>query len=652
MQLFLFTKMLFFRVLHYFIIYSIIYNRIQTKVRSVSMKDFLKDENLTPEELEEKQSSKEVSFEENDNWEFEAEAQTLNSNVLDNGEYEIVIPEKETKVDEPLPKPVAKPKATVQKAPAKKKGIKRDKIVFAITGVITALVIAACVAMGVVYYTLPSSTIDENHLKPADVAMKVGDEKVSLGMYSYYYSVIVNNYVSQAGYSNNLDTSVPYDQQTTTDSSGKNITWQALFDKETKDKVKYVYAYYQAGLDSGVQLTADQQSSITESLKSLESYAKENSQTVDSFITANYGEYCTLDTLRLMLEQCYIAENYYQQHSVENRVTVEDELAYFNEKSKDNYDDYQSVDAALLQVSYTPGDEESQKDAISKANKYAKQIKSVNDMKKLIPTVYKDDIEQYVAQGYATNVDECAELIASSMQQSYCPLQLNDSQRLDSSIEEWLMSAETAKNSVKCFDMPNDGVVYILLKASEAKLDETAVYSVRHILITPTSDDENATSFTKQEWADAEAKAKDVLEEYNKGDKTEYAFAQLAEKYSGDTSSTSAGGQGLFGGAIFGAKKDEMVKSFEEWSLDEARKYGDVDIVKSNYGYHIMFFVETDKAYLQYCEAIVEQEKENDFLDSFKEKSYPKHIDMVKQSLANDQKVDASQAGANDVTEE
>lgn len=34
-----------------------------------------------------------------------------------------------------------------------------------------------------------------------------------------------------------------------------------------------------------------------------------------------------------------------------------------------------------------------------------------------------------------------------------------------------------------------------------------------------------------------------------------------------------------------------MVDAFETWALDPDRKTGDVDIVQTQYGYHIMYFV-------------------------------------------------------------
>ena len=84
-------------------------------------------------------------------------------------------------------------------------------------------------------------------------------------------------------------------------------------------------------------------------------------------------------------------------------------------------------------------------------------------------------------------------------------------------------------------------------------------------------------------------KAEDILAEYNKGEKTAEAFGALAAKYTTDEGSKSTGG------LYENIKKGEMVEPFEKWSFDSARKEGDTSIVKSDYGYHIMYFVAKGK---------------------------------------------------------
>ena len=36
------------------------------------------------------------------------------------------------------------------------------------------------------------------------------------------------------------------------------------------------------------------------------------------------------------------------------------------------------------------------------------------------------------------------------------------------------------------------------------------------------------------------------------------------------------------------------MQAFEDWCFDPSRQSGDTDIIKSEYGYHVMYFVETN----------------------------------------------------------
>ena len=81
-------------------------------------------------------------------------------------------------------------------------------------------------------------------------------------------------------------------------------------------------------------------------------------------------------------------------------------------------------------------------------------------------------------------------------------------------------------------------------------------------------------------------KAQDILEEYLKGEHTEDAFAALAKKYSEDSNASDGG---IYTDVTIG----QMVEPFESWAIAKGRKAGDVGIVETQYGYHIMYFVKT-----------------------------------------------------------
>ena len=117
----------------------------------------------------------------------------------------------------------------------------------------------------------------------------------------------------------------------------------------------------------------------------------------------------------------------------------------------------------------------------------------------------------------------------------------------------------------------HDYTVTVYLVLGEAERDETITKNAGHILF------KTDTYGSAEEALEA---AQKVLSEYNTGDRTKESFEELANKNTEDS--------GVFYDNI---KKGDMVESFENWIYDEARKVGDVDIVETEYGQHIMYFV-------------------------------------------------------------
>ncbi|MCQ2418995.1 MAG: peptidylprolyl isomerase [Clostridia bacterium] len=115
--------------------------------------------------------------------------------------------------------------------------------------------------------------------------------------------------------------------------------------------------------------------------------------------------------------------------------------------------------------------------------------------------------------------------------------------------------------------------------------------SVRHILFDVTADvdsdgDGTPDTISEETWAAAKAKADEVYALWQK-DPTEENFAALANEHSTDPGSNTNGG--LYDQVSPG----QMVEPFNDWCFDSTRKHGDTGIVKTDYGYHIMYFVET-----------------------------------------------------------
>ncbi len=89
------------------------------------------------------------------------------------------------------------------------------------------------------------------------------------------------------------------------------------------------------------------------------------------------------------------------------------------------------------------------------------------------------------------------------------------------------------------------------------------------------------------------ADAEKIYEEY-KADPTEEHFIELANKYSDDGTKRNEDGtrtEKTDGGVYRNVPLGQMVEPFEKWLYDETRVPGDTGIVKTTFGYHIMYFV-------------------------------------------------------------
>lgn len=106
--------------------------------------------------------------------------------------------------------------------------------------------------------------------------------------------------------------------------------------------------------------------------------------------------------------------------------------------------------------------------------------------------------------------------------------------------------------------------------------------TVRHILIAPEETEDESEDATNAALEAALNEAHDVLELWLEDPTVEH-FAELADEYSAD---------GAEGGLYEDFAPGAMITEFNDWCFDESRQPGDYDIVKTDYGYHIIYFIE------------------------------------------------------------
>lgn len=595
--------------------------------------DDLKNKNAaSPEANEEKAFASEssakadfshsVEYETNDNWQFDASAPATENDVVGENGVEFELPK-------PKPAPAKKEEPAPQGFEPQGVVIKKETVTAVLSSLIAVVIIAILVVLGVRYYTVPNSN---EKMNPGNVVMTVGNTDVSVGMYNFYYQNIVKQYVQYAsnGYYD-IDLSKDFSTQYTTDDDGNEISWQDRFKENTTELIKKNTIYYQKGIESGITLTDAQKEMIETQLDNIKNAASSANLGVNEYIAQTYGDNCGLETLRKYLEQNYISSVYYYQQQIKLRPSEDELNAYF----KENENDYKSCSYAILEAEYDTSSDATKKAAVDNAKAAIAKITDEDSMKALIPEFCSDLISKYISAGYFTDESDAVDAFAGAMDSTSVKSDVESNFGED--IADWMFNTDTEVGSLNYYADENAGVIYIIMKTSQPALDSDSaskVYSVRHILVIPESGDDDSSSssssstatkkYTEEEWAAALEKANSILDEYNKGDKTELSFAELAEKYTDDTSSTSVNMNNMYGGGIMDTQLGQMVSDFENWAIDSSRKYGDVEIVKSSYGYHIMFFISYCPQYMYDAENQYITDLINDDADSAAKTYYEK----------------------------
>lgn len=589
--------------------------------------------------LEEKDG---VKYETSDNWEFDAKAPTLDENlVMENQDYSISF----DKVSEP------KPTQALDNSNDNKIVINKEPLKFIPLAIFLAAVIAVVATFGVRYYTVPNGK-EGKYMNPASVVATVDGQKISIGMYDYYYASIVSYYEQYASYGYySLDTTKDYSKQYTTDDDGNKISWQKFFETEALKEVEQITTYYSKALEEGVTLTSAQKKTIDKQISTLKDSASQNDVSLDQYIKANFGTYCSEDTIRIMLEQYYLSANYKGKFKSETKVTDNDVDKYYN----DHKNDYKKIEFYYIASPYDATDDNSKNESIKTAEKIMAKMKDKKSVIALVPEVYSSYIDSQVKssmeQDSTLTEKKAREEAVKSYESNVVTTVSGSDSPFDDKMNTWLFSDDTKVGSKKYYIDESAGYIYIVLKTSKASVEEDETYTVRHILVAPESSSNSSSStsekteYTDEQWAAAKKKADSILAKFNKTDKSEYEFAKLAEQYSTDSASTSSGSNDSFGGLYESVTLGQMVPDFEKWSIDDSRKYGDTGIVKSDYGYHIMFFINDCPEYQSKIIAQIKSDRLSNMIDKAEVKV---HENAIKKAV--DKEKAAKEAAAESAT--
>ncbi len=122
---------------------------------------------------------------------------------------------------------------------------------------------------------------------------------------------------------------------------------------------------------------------------------------------------------------------------------------------------------------------------------------------------------------------------------------------------------------------------------------------VRHILIMPEGGELDAQGnkvYTEEALQDALKEAENIKAMWDNGGKTEELFMDLTGKYTQDTGYEYNGG--LYTDIY---SESSYVPEFLAWAIDPENKPGDCEIVRTDFGYHIMYMVANEPVWERVC---------------------------------------------------
>lgn len=249
-------------------------------------------------------------------------------------------------------------------------------------------------------------------------------------------------------------------------------------------------------------------------------------------------------------------------------------------------------------------------------------------------------------ENFAIEMDEATAAYLDGLEQSMADMaQQNGYESLEAMIESYVGVGPSVSDYVRFVRLYNEGYVYFssvydstnptaeeidaYFTENEASYAENGItrdsgkyVDVRHVLIMPeggTTGEDGYPVYTEEAWAAAEAEAQRVYDLWLAGDRSEESFHTLAQEHSVDGSAPT-------GGLYTEVEQGQMVPAFNDWCFDEARVTGDHGLVKTEYGYHIMYFVRARDIWYVHAEYDLKSQTVSAIVPAALEK-YPAEVD-------------------------
>lgn len=487
-----------------------------------------------------------------------------------------------------------------EKQLAEKKEAKKLKIHTITFAVIMLLVV--CIAVGTIAYTAiyktgvfqkntVAATIDEHKLSSVDLGYYYVDAISK--QYSDWHSSYGDYTVTMLQYMG-LDLTYPLGSQYIDEST----TWSDYFISLALENARGVYALYDAAVAEGFEMPEEDKSAMEENLQLMQDYADLfNAGDIDSYIEQIYGTGADMESYTEYVNVISTANSY--QSAYYDTLSYDD--ADIRAHEAEHYNDYTSYSFAYKFIDYnsflgdgttdeegnvTHTDEEiaTAQEAARTTAESLTTAQTVDEFDKMISAlpIYAPTEGETTTETVSTKaVDELLTDVLSALREW---LSADERKEGDMTVLPYTTDTTNEDGTVTSTLM---GYFAVFYQSKDENLEPLA--NVRHLLVAfeggTTDSTTGTTTYSDDEKAAAKAEAEELLETWKKGAATEESFIELVKEHSDDGSAEEGG---LFEDI---APDSNYVESFLNWSIDPDREAGDTEVIESEFGYHVMYYV-------------------------------------------------------------
>ena len=357
---------------------------------------------------------------------------------------------------------------------------------------------------------------------------------------------------------------------------------------------------------AGLTISADWQTGIDAALQEHINAAEMWNVPVNVVVAADFGRGMSLNLLRERYEALALGQMYIE-HAIEERRAGFDpaELEAFYEEHRD---DFELVEFRLHTIPFTP--EEDIPGLAETEDFDPEMVVTLAEAR-----AEADAIARAAAAGEAGFFEGILDTIDEEMRdwfdEEHTFRSVLRNQLSVLAYGDWLLADQRSEGDVTV--IVGDTDVFVVFYLGE---EDNRYYTsnVRHILIAPEEVETVDFNDPDLDWeavdweaisaqeaaatAEAETEAEGILAQWRAGAATEESFIELVREYSADYNE-GADDPGMIPDIN---RQSNLVPEFLAWSTDPSRRTGDVDIVQTQFGFHIMYFAGyNDEIYHRYA---------------------------------------------------